>query len=155
MAMSKIISLLIVVVAVVGAGFAAMTMRGGGKSASSAGEVEHAVAHTEEELGYFAFQRPFLVPIVEDRTVRALAVLRLTLEMPNTEIEFVRTKEPRLRDAMMRTLFALANEGYLGGDITDTETYEEIQGRLLTASRSLIDESVEEVLIVDFNRQEN
>lgn len=156
--MNKILPIIIILIAVAGSGFAAMQLRGGGpKSDAAHGEGDVKEAHHEEPkpaLAYFKFQRDFIVPVMQGKTVESLIFLSLTLEMDESRVEYARPKEPKLRDSFMQTLMGLSHEGAFDGDITSPELYQEIQSRLIDAAREVIgDEEVSAVLITDFARQ--
>ncbi|WP_306252783.1 hypothetical protein [Parvularcula sp. IMCC14364] len=102
---------------------------------------------------YFNFSRQFVVPVMQSGRVQALVILDLNLEMEQGDADGMFSMEPKFRDALMRELLALSNEGYFTGQLTDPERYDEIQKALLRAARTVKDEIIS-VLILDFARQE-
>jgi flagellar basal body-associated protein FliL len=163
--MNKILPLIIILVAIGGSGFAAMTLRGGGEAeAESAhaggkvlkpGEAGHGGEKKAASSAFFEFQRDFIVPVMRSGVVDSVVLVRLTLEAPEEKVETMRSREPKIRDAMMKTLLTLSHEGPLKGDITDPEVYTEIQSRLLATAQEVADNEVKAVLIVDFARQDS
>ncbi|MCI5043994.1 MAG: hypothetical protein MRY72_04795 [Aquisalinus sp.] len=102
---------------------------------------------------YFDFSRQFVVPVMESGRVKSLVILDLNLEMDQSEADGMFSMEPKFRDALMRELLALSNEGYFSGQLTDPERYDDIQKALLRAARTVKDEIIS-VLILDIARQE-
>ncbi len=157
--MNKILPLLIVLIAVGGSGFLAMTLRTGGGAADqgsdgATGEI-YAVEEDEKvkDTDFFKFQRDFVVPVMQGPHVDALILLSLNIEMTPEGIEEIRPKEPKLRDAFMRTLLSMSHEGIFDRDITDPVVYDAIQKRLLETAKNMTGEASYSVLIVDFARQ--
>ncbi|MCI5047312.1 MAG: hypothetical protein MRY59_07405 [Aquisalinus sp.] len=102
---------------------------------------------------YFDFSRQFVVPVMENGRVKSLVILDLNLEMDQSEADGMFSMEPKFRDALMRELLALSNDGYFSGQLTDPERYDDIQKALLRAARTVKDEIIS-VLILDIARQE-
>ncbi|MEM6649927.1 MAG: flagellar basal body-associated FliL family protein [Pseudomonadota bacterium] len=162
--MSKILPLIIVLIAVGASGFAAMTLRGGGEAStgdSATAKGKNGEIHTVEgetgvdpsQFNYFQFQRNFIVPVTNERTIGSILLLNLSVEIKTSDVEQFRPREPRIRDNFMRTLLGLSHEGYFNGDITAPGVYDEIQNRLTATARASMDDDVNNVLIIDFARQ--
>lgn len=163
--MKQLISIVVVLVFVGGAGFAAKTLRGTPtpedvaeayveKVAEKGGKGKDGYGDGESALGFFKFQRDFIVPVMRRQTVDSLVLLRLSVQMDEGRVEDLRRAEPRIRDAFMKTLMGLSHEGYFAQDITAPEVFEEIQTRLTTTAKETMDNSVQTVLIIDFARQD-
>lgn len=158
--LNKVLPIIIVLIAVGGAGYAAMMMKGGPQPAPKAAadhgtdEVHGVKPEDLAGVGYFDFQRNFLVPVIGDSEVQAIVLMTLSIEMDESAIEEVRGREPRIRDQFMKTLLALSHEGVFDNDITDPATYETIRVRLSRVGQTVVHESVRSVLIVDFGRQD-
>lgn len=178
--LNKILPIIITLVAVAGAGFAAMTLKGGpadvpppahgddhagsdshggghggGDHGDSHGSVKQ--VHSEDStngLGYFNFRRNFIVPVVDDQRVRALILINVSIEMNESGIEDAQAREPNIRDAFMKTLLAMSHEGMFNQDITNPDVYSEVQARLLETAKLNVDESVRSILLVDYARQD-
>lgn len=173
--LNKILPILITLIAVGGAGFAALQIKGapqrpekevshegghdgggehGGGDHGEGGVHKVEAAEPKNQLGYLDFQRNFIIPVVGENRVDALILLTFSIEMDASKIEEARTREPRIRDAFMKTLLTLSHEGVLSQDITDPDVYTIIQERLLATAKSIVDEDVESILLVDFARQD-
>jgi len=63
--------------------------------------------------------------------------------------------EPKLRDAFMRSLLNLSNEGVFDDDLTSPETFDYIRETLVGASRGILSQGVENVLILDVAKRDN
>lgn len=165
--LNKILPILITIIAVGGAGFAAKTLKGGGASQAAidahveanGGKYSKGVHHVEGEektsgYGYFNFRRNFIIPVVGQSRVEALVLLSVSIEMEESKIENTTTREPTIRDAFMKTLLEMSHEGIFNRDITNPDVYNEIQKRLLETAIITVDEGVRSILLVDFARQD-
>jgi len=179
--MKNIIPIVLVLIAVAGAGFVAKTIRGappetdhvegvteggiedphggGGHGKGHAKKKKHGDGHGdghggESDIGYYKFARDFIVPVMRGNDVDSLVLLRLSVEMDYNKIEVFRPKEPRIRDAFMQTLLNLSHDGLFSGDITSPDVYETIQHRLIETANGVMDGEAQAVLIVDFARQD-
>lgn len=168
--MNKILPLIIVLIAVGGSGFAAMTLRGGGQETAAAsgdhgdknGDKKGGEVHKVEDkdgssidsLGYYKFQRDFIVPIMRRNHVDAIVLISFNIEMEQEEMEKVRPKEPKFRDAFMKTLLGLSHDGLFNEDITAPAVFETLQTSLADTAKEVIGESAHGVVIVDFARQD-
>ena len=156
--MTKLLAPLILLVGVAGGGAAALVTsgapEGGDKGGHGSSAVTHAAApHPPEATDYVKFARPFIVPIVAEDEVVALAMLTLAIELPKGEADAALPREPKVRDALMQALIALSHDGYLSGDITDPERFAEVRTRLRDHARSVLGDNVADVLIIDYARQ--
>lgn len=107
--------------------------------------------------GSFAFidmDRKFVVPLVRGNRVRALVVLDLRLEVPEWAENRARDLKPRLRDALLDALFAMAVEGAFDGDLYSNNIQSEMRARLLAAARKVLQQDVAAVLIGELLRQD-
>lgn len=102
---------------------------------------------------YYDFGRQFVVPVMQNGKVGALVILDINLELDQGDADGMFSMEPKFRDALMRELLALSNEGLFTGQMTDPDRYETIQKSLLRAARTVKDE-VRNVLILDIARQD-
>ncbi|MEM9234498.1 MAG: flagellar basal body-associated FliL family protein [Pseudomonadota bacterium] len=163
--LNKILPIVITLVAVGGAGFAAMTLKGGPAPAAPSAKADgHGDGHGnvkevqgEEKgsgFGYFNFRRNFIVPVVGSSRVEALILISVSIEMEEEKIEEAQLREPNIRDAFMKSLLAMSHEGMFNQDITNPDVYSEIQKRLMETAKVSIDQNVKSVLLVDFARQD-
>lgn len=176
--MKAILPLLLVVLAIGGAGFGAMTLRKGDAAPAHAADKGHDSAKSKggghgeakgsdkkgvhevkgddatPETAFFDFSRNFLIPVMEGSSVGAIALVNVSVEIPYAAQESVKSREPRIRDAFMKSFLALSHEGYFAADITDPNVYETIQTRLMETAKATVDPEVRSVLIIDFSRQD-
>lgn len=164
--LNKVLPIIIVLAAVGGSGFAAMTLRGGSgpEAEESTSNTKKAAAHGEvrpvekdegaaDVGGFFKFQRSFIVPVTSGKVVDSLILLSLNIEISDGDTESFRTKEPKLRDAFMKALLNLSYEGKFDTQITDPAVYTAIQEDLTAAAQSIIGQAAQNVLIIDFAKQ--
>ena len=117
--------------------------------------------HGDEDAGtssgamsYLTFKRQFVVPVVKKGKIESLVLLNLNLELNEAAPEDVHSFEPKLRDAIMRSLLSLSHNGAFTGDLTNTETYDQIRDNLLSSVKHVIANGIESVLILDISRQD-
>ena len=145
------------IVALAGGAGAGMMMGAGGEKEPK-GEEEMAPKEVKvappSSFEYVKFNSQFVIPIQNEGRVTALLVTNLQLEVVegNTENAFLR--EPRIRDAFLKILFNMAAEGAFESDMFAPDTQTELRGRLLTAAKGILGDSVNAVLISDFLKQE-
>ena len=107
-----------------------------------------------DELEYVRLNNQFIVPIVRHGSVRSLVVMSLTLEVAVGQNEAVFSREPRLRDAFLRVMFAHANAGGFDGSFTSALAMDPLREGLREAARGILGPIVNDVLIVDIVRQD-
>lgn len=103
---------------------------------------------------YLRLNNQFIVPLIRHGSVRSLVVLSLTLEIAAGENELVFNREPRLRDALLRAMFAHANVGGFDGSFTSVEAMTPLREALREAARQVLGEIARDVLITDIVRQD-
>jgi hypothetical protein len=96
----------------------------------------------------------FIVPIIKEGKTDALVVLSISLEVAAGTTELVYNREPKLRDAILRTLFDHANLGGFNENFTENGTMLSLRTRLLEATQRVLGKSVKDVLIIDIVRQD-
>ena len=116
--------------------------------------------HGEEDSGdsggamtFMSFKRQFVVPVMTHGEIQSLVLLNLNLELNESAPENPYMMEPKLRDAIMRALLTLSHDGVLSQDLTSAQTYDEIQEALLDATKTVLSDSIENVLILDLSKQ--
>ncbi|WP_425092247.1 flagellar basal body-associated protein FliL [Tropicimonas sp. S265A] len=108
------------------------------------------------ELGleYIRLNNQFVVPVVRNGAVSALVILSLTVEADAGTREAVFAMEPKLRDALLSTLFDHANTGGFEGVFTETHTLAGLRAALRETAKSLMPETIRDILIMDLVRQD-
>ena len=99
-------------------------------------------------------ERQFIVPVVNEDRVNSLVVLTLSIEVAPGSVEKVFTREPKLRDVLLRALFDHAYTGGFNGDFTVEHQMRELRRSLLVAARKVSGPDVRDVLVVDIIRQD-
>jgi flagellar protein FliL len=106
------------------------------------------------EVSFYKFSREFVVPIIRDSRVDALVILNISLEVEGDTAQKLFTLDPKLRDNIMSTLIVLSNEPGLFDNMTQVENYERIRSQVLENLRNVIPEGINNVLILDFAKQD-
>lgn len=120
----------------------------------AAGEPELAPPVGPDASQFITLDRQFIVPIVSEDRVSAMMVLTLNLEVAPGKMEQAFRNEPKLRDALLRALFAHAYSGGFSGDFTAVHVVRELRANLLKAGREVIGSDLRNVLIADMIRQD-
>ncbi|MBT8410289.1 MAG: flagellar basal body-associated FliL family protein [Octadecabacter sp.] len=153
-----------------GGGIAAGLFLGAGQDAAGAGEDaaadpddrEPAVSTQDDDAAsadpgtteFVRLNNQFVVPVVRHGSVRSLVVMALTVEVDAGANEVVFDREPRLRDAMLRVMFAHANTGGFDGNFTEAAAMSPLRSALREAAQSVLGDVAHDVLIVDITRQD-
>jgi hypothetical protein len=118
------------------------------------GEPAESPATGPDASQFITLDRQFIVPIVSEERVSAMMVLTLNLEVAPGKMEQAFRNEPKLRDALLRALFAHAYSGGFSGDFTAVHVVRELRANLLKAGREVIGADLRNVLIADMIRQD-
>lgn len=103
---------------------------------------------------YVKLPNQFVIPLLERGKVSSIVALSLSIEVPEGSSDGVLTREPRLRDEILRILFDHANNGGFRGTFTESGNMNAIRQALLEAARKIIGPEVSDVLITDIARQD-
>lgn len=106
------------------------------------------------QTDFINFKRQFVVPVLKDNAVEALILINLALEVPASERDNMFRMEPRFRDAFIRELLQLSDDGYFDQELTSSDTYEILRETLSRAADDISDGGVNKVLILDLSRQD-
>lgn len=115
---------------------------------------DHGGDHEGNETEFARLSNQFVVPILDDGEVTSLVVMSLSIEVTAGGQDIVFEREPRIRDAFLRTLFDHANMGGFDGNFTQSNTMDLLRRGLKTAARNVVGSDVLDVLIVDIVRQD-
>ncbi|SET44300.1 flagellar basal body-associated FliL family protein [Oceanicella actignis] len=174
--MKKLLPILLAVIGLVGGAVAGAMLRpppaedhakaeahGGADPAHAEGAAhdEHAAPDEEEEqhdpektYEFAKLDKQFIVPIVRNEEIAALAILSLTLEMEPGTSGAVSEREPKLRDELLQALFLHAQSGGFDGDFTSPQVMKDLRGALKKAARKVMGPAVHDVLLTEFVRQD-
>ena len=111
-------------------------------------------SESDSGFGYVKFSRQFIVPVIASSSVKSLAVLDISLEVPSSSTESVYSREPKLRDVMLSAMLMLSSEKKFSGDFLDPENIEIIRERLLSSAKTVLEDDVHNVLILSISRQD-
>lgn len=140
---------------------ATVSDKGHDKKADGHGKPEKADSHGKSDKSYggdtdfIKFKRQFVVPVLKDNAVDALILINLALEVPARERDEMFRLEPRFRDAFIRELLQLSDDGYFDQELTSSDTYEILRETLSRAASDISDGGVNKILILDLSRQDN
>ena len=114
----------------------------------------HGKADAGGETGFMKFSRQFIVPVVTRSNVSALVILDINLELDPSATENAYAREPKVRDALLKTLLQLSNEGAFGDGLLEEENLGEIRERLQASAKTVLGDEVIGVLILNVARQD-
>jgi len=103
---------------------------------------------------YMKFSRQFVIPLIKDNEVVSMLIMDINLEMNSDARSDYYIHEPKMRDALMSGLLALAQRGVFFGDIGAERNVQYIKEKLLEDVKTALGKGVEEVLIMDMVRQD-
>lgn len=129
-----------------------------GGSAGSYWYLAHATTvpedHAQDEMHVFIdMERKFVVPLVRGNRVRSLVVVDLRLEVPAGGESRALALKPKIRDAFLDTLYAMAVAGAFDGDLYSNNVQDEMRARLLEAARRVLQDA-SAILIGELLRQD-
>ncbi len=104
---------------------------------------------------YVKLNNQFVVPVLDKGRVVSMVILSLSLEVVTGTTERVYEIEPKLRDAFLQVLFDHSNAGGFRGSFTDGANLVILRKALLESARSILDDKVSDVLIVEIVRQDS
>lgn len=107
------------------------------------------------DVEFVKLNNQFVVPVVEDRTVAALVVLSLSLEVTLGTRAEIYQMEPKLRDAFLQVLFDHANAGGFRGQFTSSVNMDALRSALREVAMRTGGGDIHDVLIVDLVRQDS
>ena len=102
---------------------------------------------------YVKLNNQFVVPVISGESVSSLVLLGLSLEVSAGDQERVFALEPKIRDALLQTMFDHANMGGFEGAFTNSPNLGKLRQALLETARKILGDSVSDVLILDVVRQ--
>ena len=82
-----------------------------------------------------------------------MVLVSLSLEVKSGYKETVYAQEPKLRDALLQTMFDHANIGGFDGAFTQSGNLDLLKKSLFETARITLGDSLAEVLIIDIARQ--
>ncbi len=107
-----------------------------------------------DATGFMRFSRQFVVPVITRDDVAALVILDINLELDPSATENAYSREPKVRDALLKTLLQLSNEGAFGDALLEQENLDEIRARLLASAKTILGDDLVSVLILNVARQD-
>jgi flagellar FliL protein len=107
-----------------------------------------------ESHAFIDMERKFVVPLVRSNRVRSLVVVDLRLEVRASGESRARALKPKVRDAFLDTLYAMAVAGSFDGDLYSNNVQDEMRARLLQAARQLLQDDATAILIAELLRQD-
>ncbi|MGB7240840.1 MAG: flagellar basal body-associated protein FliL [Sulfitobacter sp.] len=110
---------------------------------------------TDESFEYAKLANQFVIPVVYNKRIGALVVVKLSLETVVGKSDLVLSKEPKLRDAFLQVMFDHANIGGFEGAFTDAGTLDILRRGLREIAQKIMGPGVvNDVLILEIARQD-
>lgn len=148
-------TILVLIIALIGLGTGIV----GGTFLRPQSDISEGASTTEEDAPvnteYVKLNNQFVIPIVEDGRVASLVIMSLSVEVTLGSTESIFSHEPKLRDAMLQTMFNHANAGGFNGVFTDGTNLTTLRTALLEVAQKIMGDIVKDVLISDLSRQDS
>ncbi|EKE43772.1 flagellar basal body-associated protein FliL [Oceaniovalibus guishaninsula JLT2003] len=96
----------------------------------------------------------FVVPVISDGAIASMVVLALSLQVAPGSSDTVFSREPILRDRMLRVMLDHANAGGFSGAFTGTRRMDDLRRALIEAARPILGDVLNDVLITEIARQD-
>ncbi|MBO9476281.1 flagellar basal body-associated FliL family protein [Shimia sp. R11_0] len=103
---------------------------------------------------YVDLNDQFIIPVVDDDAVSSLILVTLTLEVDSGERESIYQAEPRIRGALLQTMFDHANAGGFHGAFTNSSKLEPLRRTFLEVAQNVYGDEISDVLIIQITRQD-
>jgi flagellar basal body-associated protein FliL len=107
-----------------------------------------------EAPAFVDMERKFVVPLVRSNRVRSLVVVDLRLEVRASGESRALALKPKIRDALLDALYALAVTGAFDGDLYSNNVQDEMRAQLLQAARQVLQDDASAILIGELLRQD-
>jgi flagellar FliL protein len=107
-----------------------------------------------EARAFINMERKFVVPLVRGNRVHSLVVADLRLEVRASGESRALALRPKVRDAFLDTLYAMAVAGAFDGDLYSNNVQDEMRARLLEAARQVLQDDATAILISELLRQD-
>jgi flagellar protein FliL len=107
-----------------------------------------------EAPAFVDMERKFVVPLVRGNRVRSLVVVDLRLEVRASGESRALALKPKIRDALLDALYALAVTGAFDGDLYSNNVQDEMRAQLLQAARQVLQDDASAILIGELLRQD-
>ncbi|MEM7528044.1 MAG: hypothetical protein AAF416_10220 [Pseudomonadota bacterium] len=118
-----------------------------GETMADAAEAE---ADAEDPLrNIVGLNRRLIVPIVTDRQMRAVVLLDVAVDIPDTMTAEAHAALPRLRDAFLRRMLALSAGGAFRRGVSDPTLVDQTRDLLAEDARLVLGTQDVEVLILE------
>lgn len=109
---------------------------------------------TAKDADFLRLNNQFLVPLIDDKTVKSMVALSIELEIEPGSKDGLYVKEPKLRDSFLQIMFDHANAGGFTGRFTDSTNMDVLRRSLLDSAKLITQNQVISVLITDIARQD-
>ncbi len=151
--LGKILPLLLIVAGIAGGIGSGLYLRPDPPSDDAIAAAPDIPLPAGETMTSFEFPNQFMVPLVVEGRITGTMVLKLALEIPDSQHAAIAANAARLRDALLQVMFDHANSGGFEGTFTDHSKLGVLRRALLEASVKITGPgTVSRVLITDILR---
>ena len=120
--------------------------------AAAAGDTHSAAPPSEND--FIKLGNQFVVPVVRDERVTSLVIVSLSLEITPESRDLVLSREPKLRDVVLQSMFDHANRGGFDGYFTGSDQLDTLRHGLYKDGVAVLGHALQGVLIVEIARQD-
>lgn len=160
--LKKILPLLSLIMGLAGGGGAAILLAPepvaepaeAASDGSASADADHATDAEQTDLEIVKLPNQFVVPVILNNRVRSMMILTVAVEVEPSQADFVRTREPKLRDTFLDELFNLAAIGGFKDEIISRQTLDIVRTALTERARKTLGLRQVSVLVTDMARQD-
>ena len=123
------------------------------KDSHAAADDGHGDGHGGGDV-FVELDQQFIVPVIAEGRVNSMVVMSVTLEVAPETQGPAQERQPRIHDRFLRVMLDHANSGGFDGTFTANGAMDRLRQALLETGRNELGSGLNDILILDLNRQE-
>lgn len=124
-----------------------------GEDSAPEGSIRSSEGYSGDETDFVSLSNQFVIPVLEEGHLIEMMILTLSVETEAGTTETIYSREPKLRDALLRVLFDHASVGGFDGNFLSSAHVAGLRRALREVAIGTVGSSVKDVLIMDMVKQ--
>ncbi len=120
---------------------------------SPEGSIRSSEGYSGDETDFVPLSNQFVIPVLDEGQLIEMMILTLSVETEAGTTERVYSREPKLRDALLRVLFDHASVGGFDGNFLSSAHVAGLRRALREVAIGTVGSNVKDVLIMDMVKQ--